>query len=249
MQTQSPIKADKPADREIEYKQAMLTPYDWQEGIGHRAQYVESRLASGTPVLAVSLEAGILAMTVRRQAHKLYEVYDRLLFSAIGQQSDVESLRVAAIDFASQEGYQRSEQDVTVQRVVAALSPQLKRAFADFNTVPFVVKSLFAEVEESPDLDTYYILDYDGDFSVRQGVAYLAGSEEGSLEIKKAFAELDRTKLSVEDALARLQPIWAQAMDPSGEKDFAALTENLVPEAVLLERRPKGENRFRVLLG
>ncbi|MBX7135728.1 MAG: hypothetical protein K1X67_23925 [Fimbriimonadaceae bacterium] len=225
----------------------MLSPYDWQEGIGHRAQYVESRLASGAPVLVLSIEEGIVAFTVRRQARKLFEIYDRLLYSAIGQQSDVESLRVAAIDFTHQEGYQRSEEDVTIQRVVAALSNPLKRAFADFNTVPFVARSLFAEVEDDAEKDSYYILDYDGDYSVRQGAAYLVGSEEGAAEIKKAFAELDRTKLTVKAALAALKPIWAKAMDPTGEKDFEALTENLTPEATLLERHPKGENRFRVL--
>lgn len=227
----------------------MLTPYDWQEGIGHRAQYVEARLTSGTPVLALSIEAGILALTVRRQARKLFEIYDRLLYSAIGQQSDVESLRVAAIDFTHQEGYQRSEQDVTIQRVVSALSQPMKRAFADFNTVPFVIKSLFAEVDDHPDQDCYYVMDFDGDYSVRQGAAYLAGSEEGAAEIKKAFAGLDRSSLTVDAAIEALKPIWARAMDPEGSKDFAALTENLTPEIVLLERRPKGENRFRILAG
>lgn len=227
----------------------MLTPYDWQEGISHRAQYVESRLASGTPVIALSLETGVLAFTVRRQARKIYEVYDRLLFSAIGQQSDVESLRVAAIEYAHQEGYQRSEEDVTVQRVVAALSQPLKRAFADFNTVPFVAKSIFAQVEDDPERDEYYVLDYDGDFSVRQGMAYLAGSDEGSHAIKEAFESQELGNLSVEKAIEALKPIWAAAMDPTREKSFEALTENLTPEAVLLERRPRGETRFRNVLG
>src|SRR3569832_2774998 len=100
----------------------MFTPYDWQEGIGNRAQYIEAKLAQGAPVVAVSLEDGILVFTYRRQARKIYEVYDRLIFAGIGQQSDVEALRMAAVDFASQEGYNRSEQDVTIQRVATALS-------------------------------------------------------------------------------------------------------------------------------
>lgn len=227
----------------------MFTPYDWQEGIGHRAQYVESRLSTGTPVLAVSIDAGIVALTVRRQSRKLFEVYDRLLYSAIGQQSDAETLRVAAIDFAHQEGYQRSEADVTIQRVVMAMSQPLKRAFADFNTVPFVVRSLFVEVGDTPDEDQYYLLDYDGDFMIRRQMAYLVGSEEAASAVKERYAALEPAALSPEAAVEALKPIWASALDPSGEKDFATLTANLTPEAALLVRNPTGEIRFRLLLG
>ena len=67
----------------------MFTPYDWQEGIGNRASYIESRLAQGAPVLAKSLPDGILLFTYRRQAKKIYEVYDRIVYSGVGQQSDI----------------------------------------------------------------------------------------------------------------------------------------------------------------
>ena len=91
----------------------MFTPYDWQEGIGNRASYIEGKLSQGAPVLAVSLDAGILVLTYRRMSRKVYELYDRLVFGAIGQQSDIEALRTAALEFAHSEGYNRSEQDVT----------------------------------------------------------------------------------------------------------------------------------------
>ncbi len=71
----------------------MQTPYDWQEAIGQRAQYVATRLKSGVPVVGLSVQEGVLAMTMRRNAPKLYEVYDRLMMGVIGQQSDVEQLR------------------------------------------------------------------------------------------------------------------------------------------------------------
>lgn len=225
----------------------MVTPYDWQEGIGHRAAYVETRLSGGSPVLALSLGEGILIFTLRRQVRKIYEIYDRLAYSAIGQQSDVESLRVAAIDFAHQEGYQRSEQDVTVQRVASALSQPLKRAFADFNASPFVVRSIFCEVGESLEEDAYYVLDYDGDFSVRKRWAFVAGSEEAAREIRSRMNSLDASKLSVEQAIEALKPVWAAAVDPSGAKDFASLSASLEIEAALLERSPKGESGFRLI--
>ena len=225
----------------------MFTPYDWQEGISHRAQFCLSRLESGTPVLAISLEEGILALTVRRQARKLYEVYNRLMFSAIGQQSDVESIRVAAIEFAHQEGFQRSENDVTIQRVVATLSQPLKKAFADFSSAPFVARSLLAEVGSTPADDTYYILDYDGDFSVRKSQAYLAGSDVAKEQIKSRLRELDGSKLKRKDAVLRLQEIWAAAVDPEGGSDFASLTASLTPEVALLSRSQEFDRRFTLL--
>src|SRR2546423_11440604 len=123
----------------------MLTPYDWQEGIGHRAQYVENKLEQGSPVLALSIKEGILLVTYRRNARKIFEIYDRLAFAAVGQQSDIESLRVAAVDFAHQEGFNRSEQDVTIQRVVTALSGAGEKTFCEFSNSPVVVGARFAE--------------------------------------------------------------------------------------------------------
>ena len=75
----------------------MYTPYDWQESIGNRASYIEGKLSQGAPAMAVSLNAGILVFTYRRQAQKIYEIYDRLIFAAIGQQSDIEALRTASV--------------------------------------------------------------------------------------------------------------------------------------------------------
>lgn len=225
----------------------MFTPYDWQESIGNRSQYVESRLATGTPVIAISLEAGILGFTVRRQAHKLFEIYERLMYGAIGQQSDVEAVRVAAIDFAHQEGFQRSEQDVTIQRVVGALSQPLKRAFGDFASAPFVLRALFAEVAEACEQDKLYILEYDGDFSVRKNYAYLAGTDEGAAALRDGLSSLKVKSLSPEGAMEALKPVWAAAVSGENAKTFDQLTESLFLEVALLERSPAGERRFKLL--
>ena len=224
----------------------MFTPYDWQEGIGNRAQYIESKLGQGVPVLAVSLAEGILVFTYRRQARKIYEVYDRLIFAGIGQQSDVEALRVAAVDFAHQEGYNRSEQDVTIQRVATALSAPLKKAFADFQSAPLVARSLFAEVGPSPEEDTYYILDYDGDYAIRRGHAVLAGSDTQLAAYEGKLEPLAAKK--PEQAVEQLREIWQSGVE-SEERPLSELLEALTPEAVLLERQDLRENRFRVLLG
>lgn len=224
----------------------VFTPYDWQEGIGNRAQYIEGKLAQGLPVLAVSLAEGILLYTYRRQARKIYEIYDRLVFAGVGQQSDVEALRTAAVDFAHQEGYNRSEEDVTIQRVAAALSAPLKKAFADFGSAPFVARSLFAEVGADAASDIYYTLDYDGDFAITKGSAALVGSEAQAAGLD---GKLDRLGAeTVESARESLREIWKAAM-ASEDRPLGDLLEGLSEEVVLLERSITRENRFRVIAG
>ncbi|RYG49538.1 hypothetical protein EON79_00910 [bacterium] len=219
----------------------MLTPYDWQEGIGNRAQYIEGKLAQGAPILAISLHSGILVFTFRRRARKIYEIYDRLIFAGLGQQSDVEAVRLAALEFASREGFQRSEADVTIQRVATAMSAPLKRAFGDFGASPLVARSLFAEVGETPEEDLYYILDYDGDFAPARRHAAVAGTLEAGARLDESLKGLDAS-LSAEEAMARLQEIW-RSLESEGDHREDGLTA----EAVLLERAGGRVNRFRLL--
>jgi proteasome alpha subunit len=216
----------------------MLTPYDWQEGIGHRAQYVEAKLAQGTPVLAISIPEGILLYAYRRQAPKIYEIYDNLAFSAVGQQSDVEALRVAALDFAHQEGFRRSERDVTLQRVIVALSNPIKQSFANFSSSPVVARSLFAEVGPNPADDTYAILDFDGDYTTLKNFAAIAGSDSLMESMRTSLEALNREGLDVDHAIAELQRIWSSCQE---EVDMQGLQE----EVMLIERAERRVNRFR----
>lgn len=224
----------------------MLTPYDWQEGIGNRAQYIEGKLAQGAPVLALSRPEGILLLTYRRQVRKIYEIYDRLAYSGVGGQSDVESIRSAALEFASKEGFSRSEDDVTIQRVVSAMSTPLKRAFADFGASPVSARSLFAEVGERPEDDVYYILDYDGDYSVTKGSAAVAGTFEVGESLERALADVP-AEGDLDATIEALKPLWSRAVDPEGEKSDA--TEGLTLEVALMDRSPDRENRFRLIRG
>lgn len=220
----------------------MLTPYDWQEGIGHRAQYIEAKLAQGAPVVAVSLADGVLLYTKRRQSRKIFEVYDRLIFAAIGQQSDVEALRTGAVDFAHQEGFNRSEEDVTIQRVVTALSAGVKKAFSDFSSSPIVARSLFSEVGPIPDEDLHYVLDYDGDYRVSRHFAVVAGQEAVSDSIA-AKLEGFKAKTTPEKAVQELGALWDSAV-----VETEIPNKDLKPEAVLLSRSSERENRFRVIV-
>jgi len=214
----------------------MITPYDWQEGIGNRASYIEGKLAHGAPVLIASTPAGILAYTRRRQGRKIFEIYDRLIFTAIGQQSDVDTIRTAALEFASREGYNRSEADVSIQRVVNAVSGPLKRAFGEFGSAPFVMRAVFSEIGETPEDDRHYLIDYDGDYVSTKHVSVLAGSLEFSNQATEKMTALENVDL------AALQAIYNELI---GDEPWADLEE----EAVLFERSSERENRFRHLLG
>jgi proteasome alpha subunit len=215
----------------------MFTPYDWQEGIANRAQYIESKLEQGAPILAKSLDEGILVFTYRRQSRKIYEIYDRLIYAGVGQQSDVESMRASALEFASREGYNRSEEDVTIQRVANAMSAAVKRAFSDFGTSPLVARSLFAEVNESVADDLYYVIDYDGDYSLSRRSALVSSGTAGDSTTR--LSEIP-SSMAASDALSALDEIWRSMRDEPHD-------DNLMPEAVLLERSDARENRFRLM--
>ena len=227
----------------------MMTPYDWQEGIGHRAQFVEARLASGVPVVAVSLDAGILAVTYRRQSRKIYEVYDRLMFAGLGQQSDVEALRTAAIDYCHQEGYQRSEQDVTVQRVVAAISEPVKRAFADFASPPVVAKTLFMQLGTAPELDRYYAIDYHGDFYTDRGAGYLFGNSASRALLSAGLDAMSLDDIGIEEATSQLEALLLRSLDPEGHAAPEEVREGLTLEVGLLDRTATGQRAFSLLQG
>jgi proteasome alpha subunit len=196
-------------------------------------------------VLAVSLESGILVFTYRRQARKIYEIYDRLIFAGIGQQSDVEAVRVAALEFPSKEGFSRSEEDVTIQRVATAMSGPLKKAFSDFSNSPVVARSLFGEVGATPAEDLYYVLDYDGDYTTSRNFAFVNGvSDSAAPDVTKLT---DLQGLSSEDAFDALKEIWLDFADPENRDAAVDMRKTLTAEAVLLERSSHRENRFRLL--
>ncbi len=219
-----------------------MTPFDWQEGIGHRAQYVESRLAAGVPVVAFSHAEGILIGTYRSQARKVYEIYDRLAYAGIGLQSDIEAVRVAAVDFAHQEGYQRSQDDVTVQRVISVLSAPIKRAFSDFQMSPLVVRCLFAEVEDTKDKDRYYTIDYDGDYAVCRNCSVIAGTEEAKEKLDKMLDRKAMAKATPEKAAQMIDTAIHQLLK---ESDYPM--DELRFEAAIQSRAPGLHRRFRLL--
>jgi proteasome alpha subunit len=238
----------------------MLTPYDFQENLQQRAQYIRNRLRAGSPVIGISYDNGILLLALKRRGRKVYEVYDRLMFSAIGNQADVENLRLAAIDFAHQEGFVRSPDDVTIQRVVGfALSPALKKAFGDPLTTPFVARALFAELHDAPERDQFYTLNYDGEFLPYERFAAIGGTQTAEEQAMR-YLEAQLTCLpTLESALPIALTAWGIAYEAAQQEDVDAVSEDAARnrlremlgeaqvEVGILERQTLRENRFRLL--
>jgi len=217
----------------------MLNPYDWQEAMNNRIAYIINRIEKGAPVLAVSINAGILMFTYRRQSPKIFEIYDKLAFAGLGQQSDIESIRVMAVEFAHREGFTRSEQDVTVQRVVTAVSGPVKKSFADFSYAPTLALSMFAELGSTPEQDCYYVVDFDGDYHLHKNSLVLSGRSE----VGKPLHEVIGPKTTVEKAVKDLQALWLDIASIQGEEEVNI--EGMTPEVLLMERNSPRENVFR----
>ncbi len=172
----------------------MYTPFDFNEAVGHRKDYVEDRLREGSPVVGLAYSGGLLLLTVRRSQRKIYEIYDRHMFSAIGNQSDIENVRLASINMTHQEGFERSPDDVSLQRLVGfSLSPALKKGFGDQMVVPFVLRGIFAEMGRTAEADIFYVLNFDGEFTRSASIAVIAGSQSAEDKMLERIGEPDRT--------------------------------------------------------
>ncbi|MFN4218316.1 MAG: hypothetical protein ACK4HB_03435 [Candidatus Bipolaricaulia bacterium] len=233
-----------------------FTPYDWQQTLRQKADYVEDRLREGSPVVGLSCHEGVLLVTVRRAQQKIFEIYDRLAFAGLGNQADLETIRQIAVDFAHAEGFARSPQDVSIQRVVGvALSPAMKRSFSDPLRLPLVVRGLFAQVGDTPESDLFYLLNYDGEFSLTHRCGVAAGTEGAREAMERVCSARNTKRVLKRDAAIELAlEAWAvghrEASSASEAEWRTILAEALktgTVEAALLERDSPRERRFRFL--
>ena len=138
-------------------------PYRWLEAIGNRREYIRDQLKGATPVFALSRPEGIMLLGVGQGASKVFEIYDRHGFAALGHPVDIERIRQAAIEAAHLEGFNRSPQDVTLRRLISfALSTTLKNSFEQIFSPPLMVESLFVELGDAPAQDVLVRVHYDG---------------------------------------------------------------------------------------
>lgn len=250
----------------------MLTPYDYNEALGHRRDSVEEKLRQGSPVVGIAYTGGLLLLTVRHEQRKVYELYDRQMFSAIGMQSDIENLRLAVIQQAHQEGFERSPDDVSLQRLVGFyLSPALKKALGDqWSGMPYVIRALFAEIGRVSDRDIFFTLNYDGEFRQQHRYAVISGSAASEEKMLARLAEAPET-LSRDEAIPLALSAWilgareisADSYYPDDDASVGATDELAQAEADnrflqaelksgtlevgILERKSNRETQFRIL--
>ncbi|MBC8103104.1 MAG: hypothetical protein H7Z41_11010 [Cytophagales bacterium] len=181
--------------------------YDFNNAVQQRNEYVEDRLKDGSPVVAISFDEGILLLTLRTTQRKVFEVYDRLMMGALGKQSDIETLRLAAIDSAHKEGFERSPDDVSVQRLVGfGLSPAIRRVYNDQYAIPLTVRAVFAEMHRSSGEDHLFVLNYDGEFRSASGVAVAAGTPYAEEQAETSIR--DTAPGSLREALKMALSAW-----------------------------------------
>jgi proteasome alpha subunit len=244
-------------------------PYRWVEAIANRREYIETQLATGSPIAAVGYRDGILFLTLGRSRQKIFEIYDRVAMGAIGHPGDIERLRMAAIELASTEGFTRSAADVSLRRLAHySLSPVMKNAFEQVYGAPFLARLLFAEVASKPEEDLFLRLEYDGAIATngsgasqaRRDFAALSGTGK-STEMMESFLKDQHTPGDrFEKALKVALDAWSighmtlQNSDAKELPDRAAIDahrEEQVAasgiEAAILERNGKAAIRYRAL--
>ena len=244
-------------------------PFRWVEAIANRAEYIETQLASGSPIVAVGYRDGILFLTLGKTRQKLFEIYDRIAMGAIGHPGDIERLRMAAIELASTEGFTRSAADVSLRRLAHySLSPVLKTAFEQVYGAPYLARLLFAEIGAKQENDLFLRLDYDGAIATnsatfaqtRQDFGALSGTKQSTELMEKYLAAEYSPRATFERASKLALDAWTVgylALGDDGAKELptrdkivAERKERLRAagiEAAILDRDDRSAIRYRTL--
>ncbi|HEX4632161.1 MAG TPA: hypothetical protein VH188_14480 [Chthoniobacterales bacterium] len=244
-------------------------PYRWVEAIANRAEYIETQLASGSPIVALGYRDGILFLTLGKTRQKLFEIYDRIAMGAIGHPGDIERLRMAAIELASTEGFTRSAADVSLRRLAHySLSPVLKTAFEQVYGAPYLARLLFAEIGAKQENDLFLRLDYDGAIATnsgtftqtRQDFGVLSGSRQSTELMEKYLATEHSAGATFERALKLSLDAWVVgqlAIGDDGVKELPARDKIVAErkerlraagiEAAVLDRGDQSAIRYRTL--
>jgi proteasome alpha subunit len=245
-------------------------PYRWVEAIANRREYIETQLAAGSPITALSYRDGILFVTVGRARQKLFEIYDRIAMGAIGHPGDIERLRMAAIELASTEGFTRSAADVSLRRLAFySLSPVLKTAFEQVYGAPYLARMIFAEVGATPVEDLFLRVEYDGAITANGPAndsqpprfSAVSGTRRGT-ELMEAFLRREHDPgCTLDRAMQLAVDVWSAGNMPPKEDENeipsvktlreyrAEELKSATVEACILERNGTAAIRYRALAG
>jgi proteasome alpha subunit len=230
-------------------------PYRWLEAINNRREYIREQLKGGTPVFALSRAEGIFLLGVGQGRSKVFEIYDRHAFGALGHPVDIERVRQAAIEAAHLEGFNRSSSDVTLRRLISfALSTTLKNSFEQIYAPPLMVESIFAEVGAAPPEDVLVRVHFDGNHHYESSGVLVAHTDTKK---EQEAGDWLRQVLKPEDSLRQAASVclvaWKALMEDKSLANLTLPNEPLLQingktvEAALLDRRTPGPVHYRPL--
>ena len=230
-------------------------PYRWLEAIGNRREYIRDQIKGGTPVFALSRPEGILLLGIGPGQSKVFEIYDRHAFGALGHPVDIEKVRQAAIEAAHLEGFNRSARDVTLRRLISfALSTTLKNSFEQIFSPPLMVESLFTELGDNQVQDVLVRVHYDGNHRYEHNGIVVAFSDSQREEEAANWLNKNlKPDASLAEVVSACLTAWQALMQ---NKSFAELNLPAEPmlkldgkpvEVALLDRKVSGPVHYRVL--
>ena len=186
--------------------------YRYLESIQNRRDYIEDQIQTGSPVIGLVYDDGVLILTLT-SSQKLYEVHNHLALSAIGHTADIERLRLLVTDSASVQGFQSSIDDVTLHRLTNfVLCPPIKQSFESVFNPPTVAKILLAELGRLNRPHQLVTVNYDGTTSIQKHIAVIGGSEDIEGLMRDYIDQTDAglgDKLTLQDAFELAIQTWA----------------------------------------
>ena len=194
-------------------------PFRWMEAISTRHSYVQEKLQKGQPVIAVPYDEGALLLGFSPQPGKIFEVYDRIALGGLGHPADVEKIRMTLLEMAHLEGFNRSDQDVTIARLLQfGIAPSLKQNFEEVMRAPYLIQLLLVEIDFDDQLH-FYRLNYDGYWETFQNGAVVAGDVKMRDAITREIDQQSFATYSLDKALEEVCKIWEQARNFSISED------------------------------
>ncbi len=197
----------------------MDEPFRWMEAIATRHSYVQDKIKKGQPVLGVPYNEGALLLGFAPQPGKIFEIYDRIAMGALGHPADVEKLRMILLDIAHLEGFNRSEQDVTLARMLQfGIAPGMKQNFEEVQRAPYLVQLLMAELDFN-DKPIFFRMSYDGHWEIFKKGAVIAGDPGLTDWIQNKIEELPFASYPLDKALVETCKVWEAGKKYLKEKE------------------------------
>ncbi|MCC3763029.1 proteasome subunit alpha [Glycomyces sp. TRM65418] len=197
-----------------------------------RAEFARKNISRGRNVVVLSCADGVLlvAENVSSALHKVYELYDRIGFAAVGKYNEFENLRTAGVRMADLRGYSYDRRDVNAASLAKAYAQTLGAIFSE-QTKPFEVEICVAGVGVAPEEDELYRLTFDGSINDEPGYLAMGGDAD---RLKEVLAEGHDFASPIADAFA----LALRALSSDGNGSRRELTTDVLEVAVLERARP-----------